>query len=40
VVDYLTTGTVEEKQLTRHGENALLLESLVKDGEKLAALLE
>jgi SNF2 family DNA or RNA helicase len=39
VFDYVTAGTVEEKQLTRHGENALLLEQLVHDQAKLVALL-
>jgi hypothetical protein len=27
VLDYITAGTVEEKQITRQGENAMLLES-------------
>jgi SNF2 family DNA or RNA helicase len=40
VIDYVTAGTIEEKQLTRHGENAQLLESLVNDSGKLAALFE
>jgi SNF2 family DNA or RNA helicase len=39
VLDYITTGTVEEKQLDRHGENAMLLESLVHDNDKLLSLL-
>jgi SNF2 family DNA or RNA helicase len=39
VLDYITAGTVEEKQITRHGENAMLLEQLVHDGDKMAALL-
>jgi hypothetical protein len=39
VLDYITAGTVEEKQITRQGENALLLEQLVNDNEKLLALL-
>jgi len=38
VIDYVTAGTIEERQLTRQGENAEVLESLVNDGEKLAAL--
>jgi hypothetical protein len=38
VIDYVTAGTIEEKQLTRQGENAQLLESLVNDSAKLAAL--
>jgi SNF2 family DNA or RNA helicase len=39
VIDYVTAGTIEEKQLTRHGENAQVLESVVQDGPKLLALL-
>lgn len=40
VIDYVTAGTIEERQLTRHGENALVFESVVQDGPKLLALLE
>jgi SNF2 family DNA or RNA helicase len=39
VIDYVTAGTIEERQLTRQGENALVLESIVQDGPKLLALL-
>jgi SNF2 family DNA or RNA helicase len=39
VLDYITPGTVEEKQITRHGEDTALLESLVKDNDKLLSLL-
>jgi SNF2 family DNA or RNA helicase len=39
VIDYVTAHTIEERQLTRHGENALVLESIVQDGPKLLALL-
>jgi SNF2 family DNA or RNA helicase len=39
VIDYVTAGTIEERQLDRHGENALVLESIVQDGPKLLALL-
>jgi hypothetical protein len=35
----VTAGTIEERQLTRQGENALVLESIVQDGPKLLALL-
>jgi SNF2 family DNA or RNA helicase len=38
VFDYVTTGTVEEKQIDRHGQDTALLEQLVQDGERLAAL--
>jgi SNF2 family DNA or RNA helicase len=38
VIDYITAGTVEEKQITRHGENAEVLESLVQDQPKLSLL--
>lgn len=38
VIDYITAGTVEEKQMTRHGENAEVLESLVQDQPKLSLL--
>lgn len=38
VIDYVTAGTIEEKQIDRNGENTQLLESLVNDQEKLAAL--
>lgn len=40
VIDYVTAHSIEERQLTRHGENALVLESIVQDGPKLLALLE
>jgi hypothetical protein len=39
VIDYVTAHTIEERQLTRHGENAMVLESIVQDGPKLLALL-
>lgn len=39
VLDYITANTVEEKQITRHGEDTALLESLVHDNDKLISLL-
>lgn len=39
VIDYVTANTIEEKQLTRHGENALVFESVVQDGPRLLSLL-
>jgi len=38
VYDYVTTGTVEERQIDRFGENAMKLEELVQDQKKLQAL--
>jgi len=40
VVDYITSGTIEEKQIDRHGENTHLLEQVVQDKPKLSALFE
>jgi len=40
VVDYITVGTIEEKQIDRHGENTHLLEQVVQDQPKLCALFE
>jgi len=40
VVDYVTVGTIEEKQIDRYGQNTNLLEQVTQDGEKLAALFE
>jgi SNF2 family DNA or RNA helicase len=39
VIDYITAGTIEEKQIDRHGENSLVFESVVQDGPKLLSLL-
>lgn len=39
VIDVITTGTIETKQIARNQEDAELLEEVVKDADRLAAFL-
>jgi len=40
VIDYVTAGTIEEKQIDRYGQNTALLDDLTEDWARLLALFD